>query len=146
VLEVAASKLLLGLISSGDVSGFAADALADGCDSPSLRLLAGSTGIQDDEVRFLLAQALTETDSPALKSHAAVVRLAREISMQLLRGNLSAYDGAKQIWELTLRVPEEHFPELDSFVYAASEWAERPKDRKLFNEGIVAAAKELLIV
>jgi hypothetical protein len=39
----------------------------------------------------------------------------------------------------------EHLPELDTFIYAASEWEDRPEDQKNFAAGIVAAAHDLLV-
>jgi hypothetical protein len=77
--------------------------------------------------------------------YCAVMRLAREISKEILGGTTRPYEGAKQIWEISLRLPEDHLPDLDSFVYAASEWEERPEDRHVFERGIVTAAKELLV-
>lgn len=145
-LEVAASKLLLGLISALDLPDVAADALEDGFDSPSLRLLAGSTESDVDETRPLLAQALAEMDCCVPNRHAAVMCLAREISKDLLAGTVGTHEGATTIWEITLRVPEESFPELDTFIYAASEWDERPEDQDIFDAGIIAAARELLDV
>jgi hypothetical protein len=43
-----------------------------------------------------------------------------------------------------LRVPTEQIPELDPFIYAASEWEERPEDRVHFEEGIVSEARALV--
>jgi hypothetical protein len=34
-------------------------------------------------------------------------------------------------------------PQLHTFVYADSEWDERPEDGNIFTEGVVAAAREL---
>ena len=35
-------------------------------------------------------------------------------------------------------------PELDTFVYAASEWDDRPEDQQTFEKGILAAASDLV--
>jgi hypothetical protein len=64
--------------------------------------------------------------------------------VKVVDGAVAPYDGAVQISELTLRVPNEKFPELDTFVYGASEWMDRPLDRWRFEEGITLAAQELL--
>jgi hypothetical protein len=62
----------------------------------------------------------------------------------VLEGTLTPYQGAKQIWGLALSLPEEHLPQFDAFIYGASEWEDRPSDRNIFAEGIVAAAQELV--
>ena len=74
----------------------------------------------------------------------AVMYLAREIAKEILAGTMTAYLGAKQIWDLTLHALDADLPELDTFVYAASEWEDRPEDRVAFEEGIVASARELV--
>ncbi len=74
----------------------------------------------------------------------AVMRLARETARGIIAGTVEACVGAKQIWDLTLRVSGEDFPELDSFIYAASEWEERPEDRMALMAGIVAASTDLV--
>ena len=142
-LEVTACKLRLGLLSAGAVPDVATEALACGCDTPSVRRLAGLIGSDSDEVGPLLDRALAELGSPRLSSGAAVMRLAREIAGAIVAGTTAPYDGAAEIWELTLRAPGERFADLDTFVYAASEWEERPEDRQRFEEGIVVAAREL---
>jgi len=141
-LELTACKVQLGLLSAGAVPDVATEALARGCDTPSLRRLAGLIGSDTEEVGPLLDRALAELGSPRLSNAAAVMRLAREISQAIVAGTTAPYDGATEIWELTLRAPGERFPDLDTFIYAASEWGERPEDRQLFEEGIVAAARE----
>ncbi len=54
--------------------------------------------------------------------------LARELAREVVDGTMAPDEGARRIWDLTLRVPGEDLPELDSFIYAASEWEERPGD------------------
>jgi len=142
-LEVTACKLQLGLLSAAAVPDVATEALSRGCDSPSLRRLAGLMGSEGEEVGPLFDRALAELGSPQLSDAEAVMRLAREISQAIVAGTTAPHDGAKRIWDLTLRVPGERFPDLDTFIYAASEWEERPEDRRFFDEGIVAAAREL---
>jgi hypothetical protein len=92
----------------------------------------------------LFMQALAELGLPLPAGRDAVVVLARDIATQLVGGAVPPYDGAKRIWEISLRLPDEHLPELDTFVYGASEWEERPKDRDLFAQGILAAARHLV--
>jgi hypothetical protein len=143
-LELAVSKVVLGLLRSDDLAGVAVQALEDGCDSPSLRILAGLNASEADETRRMFDQVLSELDVAVPSKRDAVIRLARETAKEILVGTTGTYPGAKQIWVLTLRASDEDLPELDSFVYAASEWEDRPEDRAAFEEGIVAAARDLV--
>lgn len=143
-LDLAASKAVLGLLPSDDLSQVAVEALEHGCDSPSLRILSGLHAGEPEEARTLFKQALSELNVSVPNKRDAVRRLAQEIATEILGGMVTAYVGAKQIWDLTLRVPDVEFPELDAFVYAASEWEDRPEDRPSFEDGIVAAARELV--
>lgn len=47
------------------------------------------------------------------------------------------------IWRLW-GLSDEGIPELDPFVYAASEWEDRPNDRRFFENAIVDIAKDLV--
>ena len=89
-------------------------------------------------------QALSELGLEVPSKRDAVMHLAREIAKGILAGTTEAYFGAKRIWDLTLRASSEELPELDSFVYAASEWEDRPEDRVTFEEGIIAAARDFV--
>lgn len=143
-LELAASKVVLGLLRSEDLVDVGAAALEDGCDSPALRVLAGLTLAEADEARATFDRTLSELNVAIPSKRDAVMRLARETAKGILSGTTGAYEGAKQIWDLSLRVPDEELPELDTFVYAAGEWEDRPEDRRVFDDGIVAAARELV--
>jgi dihydrodipicolinate reductase len=87
---------------------------------------------------------LSELNVAVPSKRNAVMLLARETAKGIVSGTTGVYLGAKQIWDLTLRASNEALPELDSFVYAASEWEDRAEDRATFEEGIIAAARELV--
>ncbi len=143
-LELVASKVELDLLFPEDLSDAAVRALEDGCDSPSLRILAGLSVADADEARAMFDRVLAELNVSRPSKRDAVMHLAREIAKEISSRTKAPYEGAVQIWELSLRLPEENFSELDSFVYAASEWVGRPEDRHIFEDGIVAAARELV--
>lgn len=72
-----------------------------------------------------------------------LVSAAREISGSILDGSLTPYEGARRIAALC-RAESIHPPEeLHTFVYADSEWDDRPEDGNTFAEGVVAAANDL---
>ena len=99
-----------------------------------------ATAAEAGEARALFDRALAEIRSEVPSKRDAVMRLARDIANGILSGMVAPGEGAKQIWDLSLRVPDEHLPELDSFVYAASEWEDCP----VFEDGVIAAARELV--
>lgn len=144
-LSLDASSIVLGVIRSDGLPAVAATALADGWDSPSLRVLAGSPR-SDPDVRSLFERALSELNVSLPTPREAVIVLANDIAASVLAGTVAPYDGAQRITELSLRLPEdaEHLHELDTFIYAASEWDDRPEDANIFAEGVVSAARELL--
>ena len=142
-LELAVSKFALGLLGSEGLPQIAAEWLEHGRDTPSLRVLAGLNASELEDAPSLFQAVLSELNVLVPGKWDAVMRLAREIAVDILAGSTSAYQGATQIWELTLRALDEELTELDTFVYGASEWNERPGDRGAFEEGIVAAARDL---
>jgi hypothetical protein len=72
-----------------------------------------------------------------------LVTSAREISRAILDGETTPYDGARAIAAMCRKVPIHPPIELHTFVYADSEWGERPDDGSIFEDGVVAAAREL---
>lgn len=143
-LELVAAKAALDLAGPEELSAAAVAALEGGLDSPALRTLAGFYESDVSEARALLFKALGELHLPPPTPKEAVLDLARECAAQILDGTIAPHEGARRIWDLTLRVPEETLTELDTFIYAASEWSERPEDRPRFEVGVVGAARELL--
>lgn len=141
-LESTAASLVLGVMPGDNLPDIAACALEAGRDSRSLRQLAGLSLVRADEGLTLFRLVATELGLSWPTPRQALLLLARELADAVLRRNISAYAGAKQIWDLTLTA-RESTPDLDPFVYAASEWEERPEERAFFEEEIRKAAEEL---
>jgi len=59
----------------------------------------------------------------------------------ILNGEVTPYDGARALWEASLAVRDRSFHDLDSFIYASSEYHNRPEDRAMFDTAIVEEAK-----
>jgi hypothetical protein len=108
--------------------------------------LAGQSGETDVDAKSLFETTLAELGLTVPSAREAVMMLSRELANGILTGAIPPYLGAKQIWELALQAPEEDISQLDTFVYAASEWEERPAHRNILAEGIVAAARDLVAV
>ncbi len=140
-LAAVAAELVLGLRGPETLPSAAVAALGAGLESRSLNRLAGLTN--SDEARTLLDRALDELDIPVPSPREAVMLLARNAAIDIVRGTTAPYHGAKRIWELAAHVPIEAVPELQPFVYAADEWEERPEDRRFFDREIVREARAL---
>jgi hypothetical protein len=133
--------MVLGLIGPEDLPGTADAALDSGLDSPALIALAGA---DTSEAYALFDRALDELKVSKPSRREAIIRLAHDAAAEIVGGTIAPYTGAKRIWELTLSTPAVRIPELDPFIYAASEWEERPEDRVHFEQGIVSEAHALL--
>jgi len=144
LLEIESANFVLGLTAVERLPDVAAQALSEGYDSPGLRRLAGLTDFNAaEEALRLFKQSLLQVGIPLPDKREAVLLLARETAAKVLCGEFSPYEGGKRIWQLTL-VAGGVAPELDPFIYASSEWEERPKDRALFERAIREAAKNLV--
>ena len=143
-LDLEASNFVLGRTLSECLPSLAVKLLAEGYDSSALRMLAGLTESQMDEAGPLFKQALLEIGCSLPSPREAVLRLARETAMQILQGEIAPYEGGKRIWDLSLKI-DHVVPELHPFVYAASEWEDRPEDRPLFERGILEEARVLVV-
>ena len=138
-----AAKDLLGFVGPGAMPSEATRALVEGIDSPSVRQLAGMDGADSDDMRAMFRAALRELAIEYPSPREAAILLATEVARRITQGTVSPYEGASEIWGI-VRSSSEHLPELDTFVYGASEWEERPKARKRFAAGVVAAAHDLV--
>lgn len=147
-LRLLAAKDLLGLVGPEAMPSEATNALLQGVDSPSLRLLAGlsnAAGAASDEMRGVFQAAMRELDIESPSPRETAFLVATEIASRIIAGTVSPFDGAREIWHIVGLLPLEDLPEFDAFGYAASEWEERPKDQKNFAAGIVAAAHDLVV-
>lgn len=143
-LRLVAAKLLLGLTSAEDLPSAAIKALESGLESPSLWSLAGLARTETDEARHFFACVLSEFDLGQMSQRDAVEILARAAAAEILDGTATPFQGAERISQLSLYLPDESHSAYDSFIYAASEWEDRPEDRPLFEACIIEAARKLL--
>ena len=135
---------MLDIVGTDAIAAEATNALLEGIDSPSIRMLAGMTGADSEEVRAVFSAALRELGIESPTPREAAMLVATEIALRITKGIVSPYDGAKEIWRISVGMHPEQLPELDAFIYAASEWEDRPKHREVFSAGIVSAAHNLV--
>jgi hypothetical protein len=142
-LERVAARVALDLAGDEELPAGAVAALEAGRDTDALRLLAA--GAEDGPAaRALLAAALDELGIAAPSAREAALLLARGEAAAIVSGARAPQDAAERIWDLVVRADPERLPELDPFVYAASEWRDRPEDGALFTAAVRAAAARLL--
>jgi hypothetical protein len=153
--ELTLTFWVLRRLPSEELPRVAAEWLAEGLDSPSLRELAGVSSPQMSDVGPLFESALSELHFSPPKKEEALRFLARHFARQIVDGVISPYEGARKIWWQVSNEVEARDPLLLSFVGAASEIEDLPErteqdgyDRKKYaqelEEMIVASARELL--
>lgn len=135
---------MAGDLTPDDMPTWAATALTQGYDSPSLRELAG---VQDEPrtVRDLFTAALAELGAPHLTEQQALWVLVHTHARSIVAGLISPEEGAELIWELSgpLGLPDD----LLRMVGEATDWRFAPGlDPEEIRRAIVAEADRLLSV
>ncbi|HSF10538.1 MAG TPA: hypothetical protein VLA60_14100 [Nitrospirales bacterium] len=143
VLQLAAASLVLGLLNGKNLPDIATEALVEGEDSYSLRILAGLLEPSSSEGQMLLEKVFLELAIPKPNRIEAALHLSKEVAGKILEGQLSPYHGAKKIDEISLLVPLEDILPLHPFINWSSEWEERPEDHAFMDNAIIEAAKDL---
>ncbi len=140
------AQWVLGMLPPERLPDIAVSALQNGLDSDALRILAGLSGSEIDDASKLFEEALKSLGRGQMSKKDAVRLYARTISGQILRGEMEPYAGAKKIWEAALKASEPEFHEVDPFIYAASEYEDRPEDHKFFNNAIRKEAQRWVLI
>lgn len=112
-----------------------------GLTSKQLNRLADGALAGREEVLFLLDGSLVELGLTTDVAH-DVKSFAIDIALRITSGETSPHEGARRIWAAAQLLPDVH--EYDPFIYAASEYEDRPADRSLFEAAIRDAARRLL--
>jgi len=120
-------------------------ALELGVDIEATRILAGLERSDiNEKAPELFETTLDQFGSLSVEDAARIY--ARVIAEAILRGLVEPYVGARTIWAAASRVHEtSEFHELDPFIYAASEYEDRPNDRAFFASAIESEARSLLV-
>jgi hypothetical protein len=77
----------------------AVDALSNGLDSPSLRVLAGANP-KEAGLGELFESAIDELGYSSVDKKYAAIYLSRQIAERITAGQIGEYEGAKGIWEI----------------------------------------------
>lgn len=141
--ETDIARFTLQLLPPESLPSVATNALLEGFDAPSLRTLELLCSDELSSACSLFSRSLEELHIPLPDKRGAVRILATEVARAILSGSTEASEGAKAIWDLTLLLDQENMPELDPFIYAASEWDDRPEDRSMLEQGILDTARDI---
>lgn len=143
-LELSALKIAIDDQASEELPKLAAEALAQGVDSPSLREVAGASTRDDPrDVRERYLAALDELGIDVPQAEQAAWRLTRDVATRIVGRQISPLEGAEWIWRVaSSRV--EHEGDLRVFIGLASECEDHPERCAEYETQIRAAAQQLL--
>lgn len=121
----------------------AVQALTEGLDSPSLRVLSVSQGDYPLEIRKLFFQVLDELGMVLPGSHQAALSAARRIAKDIVSGRIEPEKGAHRIW-WDIWEDYRSLDMLTPFVGLASEYDDHPKHREEYTQDIIDYSNEFL--
>jgi len=136
-------KYALGEMLVDDLPCVADTAIESGYEAEALYELAGARGRDPEELRCMLQRALDELDIKMPTPAQAALSNARSIAAAILAGDVSPYEGARQIWaDVYTRFPE--LKQLRVFVGCASEYEDNETHRDEYSRRIVEESTNVL--
>jgi len=132
---------VLGMLRPDKLPEWAASVLSAGIETEDILQLAVCSPNDHDCIRSLFEKILRSEGTEKMTIVDALKRYAAQVSRSILSENMSPREGARLIWDATLKARLPGFHELDPFIYAASEMDDRPLDKALFERAIRAEAK-----
>jgi len=141
-LKQAASRLAVDEQRSEDLPMLAAEALAEGVDSPALRMAAGTPASEVRDARDWFVAALDELGIPIPDTQASLYAVVLDLARSIVDGDVPPYTGARRIWELSYRVEREG--DLRIFIGLASEREDHPDSGAAIDRRIIEEARVLL--
>jgi hypothetical protein len=139
-LRGAIAAWVLGLLVADDLPAIATTALVDGFDNSWLCQLAGLSSPRMVDASELLQRGLEECGWTIPDKRLAALQYASCVSRLILARTIAPHEGADAIWRASIAVDDTTFHDLDLFVYATSEFEDRPADRPLFENAILQEA------
>ena len=143
-LPTAEALWRLGLLRADQLPSVGISLLSAGVDSSALRMLAATDAIQLDEGVQLFESMLSAMGRAPMSKRDAALIFARWISSKLLANDISPIEAAAVISDASVRVDDAAFHDLDVFVYASSEFQDRPEDTEMFSRAVRGEALRLL--
>ena len=142
--QLAIAKVVLDLLSVKSMCSIGYWLLEQGHESEGVFDLIALEDARAEEAMRRFLSVVRELDVVLPGKEEAVLFLCRDVACKILEGEVSAIEGANEIWDVSQVVFPSVFPDLDPFIYAASEWTGRPDEHSLFTSSIEDAARELI--
>lgn len=137
-------QYVLGKFLDSDIPDAAVQALMEGLDSPSLRVLSVSQGIWPLEIRRIFIRTLDELGMVLPTSNQAAISMARRIAHDIISGKIEPEEGAHRIW---WEIWEDYrlLDMLTPFAGMASEYDDCPEHRDAYTQDIIDYSNEFLV-
>lgn len=146
-LRLAAARHRLDLLPSSELPVLAISVLEAGCDSPSLRELAGELHPTWADTGPLFERVLQELGIQFLRREDSAETVARFYAQQILAGEFTPCEGARHIWREVANQyshDDELWKRYSIFVGLASQWEDEPSGRVEYERRIREEAQRLL--
>ena len=143
--DVAVGAWRLGDLAAERLPAAAIGALSSGCDTPSLRVLAGMEGSGWSEVEPVLASVFAERGRELPVKEEALKLVADDLVRTLVEGDMEPQEAVERLRELAWRaVDTPQWDDLDSFVGLAWDWGDEFFDRDELRRVTLQVATDLL--
>ena len=98
-MEVITARWVLDLLPSEEIPKVATEALVEGFDTPSLRIIAGISNPVLSEIKPIFEKALQELQIAKSSREEAALILSRHYAQQIINGIITPYEGASENME-----------------------------------------------
>jgi hypothetical protein len=142
-LHLVLARTVVGDLPVEVIPDWAAQAIAEGLDSVSLRELAGMSARDPIEVREVFYSAARELGQEIPTNAQARWTLAIMWAQAIVSGELTPYEGSRLIW-VDAATELDYPQELMGFVGLASEWEDQPEFRVQYEEDMREEARKFL--
>lgn len=136
------AEWLLGRLPPEALPRLAADMLAQGYDGEGLQLLAGMSRPDRSEVGSIIEAVFSDLRLQPIDRGAAAWIVVKTVARRIVNGDISPYDGAREISSIAALHPE--LTSLNVLSGLASEWEDDIAQRSHYDEFIVEEARDLL--
>lgn len=128
------------------VPSLAQQALADGCQSQAVAVLAGTTGDSRRSIEDLLPPVLRDLGLRRLGVEEALKVVVDDAAKQITTGAVEPFRGARYIWALASEreLDDELWVQMRPFIGLASEWEDDLDHRPQYEADILQEARALL--
>ena len=132
-----------------DLPAAASNALEEGYDSPSLRLLAGADASDTEYLHTHFARALEELGIPLPTPKEAGMVEARKIAAQIVEREITPLEGARQMCRINSSCPNLGLDKFAHYLdevseYLTCDYGDHPNNREHYFQRIIDSSKEML--